>query len=227
MNQVMIIITKIRDFLLAKRKHLFYALILIVGLTITYNFFKKDISTPPEVVVDYKEVQLWKDKYNREHATLTQVQLDKESFKKQVDSISKILDVKAKNISGVTSITTKTDTVLYPKLVYIDSLKSFGFSKKDNYLALSGVIRSDSSLKIDLGLRDTLDIVSYKKTKFFKTTYGVDVSNRNPYNHIVSGYSYSQSEKIKRFGIGPVVMYDPFNNKVQYGIGLQYNIIRF
>lgn len=214
----------------AKRnsKTLLYILILIVGISIMHSLFKKDVDIQTSTIIDYTEVQKWKDKYNNEHNTVVQLQLDKKQFRREADSIAELLKVKPKNISSITSVTTKGEVIIKEKLTYIDSLKSFGFSKKDNYLALKGLVnRENDSVNIQINTYDTLTIVPYKKTKFFKETFAVDVTNKNPYNKIVSGYSYSQTQRIKRWGIGPQVGYDPINQRVTYGIGLQYNIIRF
>lgn len=224
----MTMIKKIIEWFKTNSNKLLFLLILIVGITITHSLFKRDNDIITSTIIDYQEVKKWRDKYNNEHNTVKQLQLDKNNFKKQVDSISKLLEVKPKDINSVTSVTTKTDTIFKSKLVYIDSLKSFGFSKKDNYLALSGLInREDTIISVQLITVDTLTFIPYKKRNFFKETYVVDITNKNPYNKIISGYSYAQTEKIKRWGIGPNIGYDPLNNKITYGIGIQYNIIRF
>lgn len=223
------IINKIKDWAEKHSNILLYILIILVSTTITYSIFKHSNNIPePQTIVDYREVQKWKDKYNNEHSTLLQTQLDKSSFEKQVDSISKVLNTKPSNIGSVTSIATKTETIIQTKIVYVDSSKSYLFSKKDNYLSLEGIVDTrDSSVKVQLGLVDTLTIIPYRKTTFFRETFAVDVTNKNPYNHIVSGYSFARSEKIKRLGLGPQVGYNPFNGKFTVGIGLQYNLIRF
>lgn len=231
MNQMIttikVLYNKIKNWAGRNERFLLFALILIVGITITSSLFKRtEPITPPPNIVSYEELNRWKDKYNKEHATLTQIRLDNEQFKYQLDSLSKLIKV-PKGASGVTSIVTKTDTQFVDKLVYVDSLEGFTFKKKDNYLSLSGLVKRDSSVSINLGLVDTLTIIPFRKTSFFKDVYAVDVSNKNPYNHIVAGYSYVKSERVKRFGIGPSVQYDPFNNNISVGIGLQYNIIRF
>lgn len=227
-EQLITIINKVKNWVGRNSKYIIFILIVLVSSSITYTFFRKEINNPPITIVDYKEVEKWKDKYNNEHNRLVQTQLDNKTFRRQVDSIADLLKVKSQDVESVTSVITKSEVVIKEKITYIDSLKSFGFSKKDNYLALNGVIdRIDSTVDIKLGLVDTLTVVPYKKTKFFKETHYVDITNKNPYNKIVSGYSYSKTDRIKRFGIGPNITYNPIDNKVSYGIGLQYNIIRF
>lgn len=213
-------------------KYVLYSAILAIVLLISYILYFKTktnvkLSNKPDV---YTEVTTWKDKYNNEHATLQTALLEKDAFKKQVDSISEVLKVSKNNIDGVLAVTSKTDTFFKPQYIpiYENGKKYFGFEKKDNYLTLTGIIRDTNDISINLQSFDTLHVVSYHKTKFLgATTNYVDISNSSPYNKIVSGYSYIQKERTKRFGIGPNVSYDPINNRVTVGVGLQYNLIRF
>ena len=213
-------------------KYVLYSAILAIVLLISYILYFKTntnvkLSNKPDV---YTEVTTWKDKYNNEHAVLQTALLEKEQFKKAVDSISEVLKVSKNNIDGVLAVTSKLDTIFQPKYipVYMDGKKYFGFEKKDNYLTLTAIIKDTNDISVRLQSLDTLHVVSYHKTKFLgATTNYVDISNSSPYNKIVSGYNYIQKEHTKRFGIGPNVSYDPINNKVTVGIGLQYNIIRF
>lgn len=226
---IVTLITNIRDWCLRNSKLLIFILIVLVGTTIAHSLFKKENNLAlPQTIVDYKEVQKWKDKYDNEHSKITQLVFDKESFKRRADSIAKLLGTKPSDVQSVTSVTTKGDVKVETETVYVDSTKTYLFSDSTNYYALTGKLNTNTKkVNLDFGTVDTLTIVPYKKRRFFKETFAVDVTNKNPYNHIVSGYSYTSSERVKRFGIGPQVGYDPVNKRITYGIGIQYNIIRF
>lgn len=201
-------------------------LILIALLIESMRQTKQQLPTE----VKYIPVYTWKDAYGNMHARLVQEQVQGQKYRKQIDSLSKILKVKGSGIKSVSSIIAKTDTFFttISEPVYVDSIKYQGFEKVDNYLNLKGIIRNSVSVDIKLALVDTLTFVSYSKAKFLGPTYYyIDISNRNPYSKIVAGYSYVKKEKTKRFGLGPVVSYNPITGRMGVGIGLSYNIVRF
>lgn len=209
-------------------KYILYFIILflsIFALDSLFNTSHPEVQSPK---IEYREVTKWKDADSNSHYVIKQLQLDKESFKKQSDSLRRLLKLKEKEIVSITSMASKVDTGFSEKVIYVDSTNTYQFHKKDNYLDLSGVLyKNDNKVDLKLGMLDTLTIVPYHKVRFFKESYGVDVSNKSPYVNIVSGYSYQYSKPTKRFGIGPNISFDISNKKVIFGVGIQYNIIRF
>ena len=134
-----------------------------------------------------------------------------------------------------TEIPTLRDTIYIPKdgLVIKKSIYNSSFDM-DGWVTGS-VKASEDSTKINLRIKnDYTVIIGEEKTGFLglgKRKPFVEVTNKNPYSETTSLKTYQvENYKIKRFGVGPNISYSLGANGQLYptfGIGLQYNVIRF
>lgn len=66
-----------------------------------------------------------------------------------------------------------------------------------------------------------------KNGLFKKNTYTISVKNSNPLVETIGLDNYILTPKIQRWGIGPYIGYDPFQQEFSGGLSVQYSIIRF
>lgn len=145
-------------------------------------------------------LKVWKDKYNKEHTTVEQHRIEKEVFNRYADSTAKILNVKGKQIEGLTQINTalnlkikgfKKDTsyVYVPQYdstgKVIDSTpvaKQINFNwSHDPWISIKGTVGAVDSLEVKGA--DSLVIADYWKRSWLlgPKSFYTDVANRNPY----------------------------------------------
>lgn len=192
--------------------------ILMVGVII-YLLRKPKVYTIPNK--DFKAVVTTKDKNGIDHSTIVVQKVQDTHIQ---DSLQQVL-AKGTKIVEVTRWVSKVDTVFQDVPVYIDSTKRFAqFEKKDNYIDLTGVMDLQNNI-VDIGLV-SIDTLTYAQT-FKKGIYKIDLSNKNPYVHIVSGYSISIVPKKPMLTVGPMIglEYSIKGNLIPiYGIGVQVPI---
>ena len=134
-----------------------------------------------------------------------------------------------------TEIPTLRDTVYIPKDGLVIKKPVYNSSFDMDGWVVGSVKASEDSTKINLRIKnDYTVIVGEEKTGFLglgKRKPFVEVTNKNPYSETTSLKTYQvENYKIKRFGVGPNISYSLGANGQLYptfGIGLQYNIIRF
>lgn len=152
---------------------------------------------------------------------------------KQIDSTQelKTLVYKYKDVNSATIIQTETniDTTFIPfsKPVKCDFFKEFSFNK--DMLSISGVSNQEgitinsfnSKAKISL-------VIGKRKNGWFKgSTYSIDAKSSNPNVSIIGLDAYQFQPKVKRWGLGPSIGYNPFTNGFELSLSLQYSLIRF
>ena len=132
-------------------------------------------------------------------------------------------------------IPTLRDTIYIPKDGLVIKKPVYNSSFDMDGWVVGSVKASEDSTKINLRIKnDYTVIVGEEKTGFLglgKRKPFVEVTNKNPYSETTSLKTYQvENYKIKRFGVGPNISYSLGANGQLYptfGIGLQYNIIRF
>ena len=132
-------------------------------------------------------------------------------------------------------IPTLRDTIYIPKDGLVIKKPVYNSSFDMDGWVTGSVKASEDSTKINLRIKnDYTVIIGEEKTGFLglgKRKPFVEVTNKNPYSETTSLKTYQvENYKIKRFGIGPNISYSLGANGQLYptfGIGLQYNIIRF
>ena len=132
-------------------------------------------------------------------------------------------------------IPTLRDTIYIPKDGLVIKKPVYNSSFDMDGWVTGSVKASEDSTKINLRIKnDYTVIIGEEKTGFLglgKRKPFVEVTNKNPYSETTSLKTYQvENYKIKRFGVGPNISYSLGANGQLYptfGIGLQYNVIRF
>lgn len=191
----------------------------------TYFRYKTHIPETVKVSVPYKVPVYYKDTNGVTHAQFQQVQIDRDLYKHELDSVAGLLKIKSKSINSINDVVTSThlnvgnDTVIVHDTVY-------SFYKKNNYLNLYGKV-SPNSWDLDISLTDTLHTVAYTKTRLFGPNESfIDISNTNPYVHINKGKSVSIKQYRPILTIGPYIGYEIYpNSHISAGISIQHPMI--
>lgn len=132
-------------------------------------------------------------------------------------------------------IPTLRDTIYIPKDGLVIKKPVYNSSFDMDGWVVGSIKASEDSTKINLKVKnDYTVIIGEEKTGFLglgKRKPFVEVTNKNPYSETTSLKTYQvENYKIKRFGVGPNISYSLGANGQLYptfGIGLQYNVIRF
>lgn len=189
----------------------------------------------------------WRDKYNNEVASRKGLE-EQFGFKEKhlLDSIAEIHNVKPDRIKEYVTVYQEGKATIVtrdrPVITYVDSGRGkeiknvFQMFENPYYLVEATIDLSgqDSSYAL-IETVDTLSVVwkevreggLFNKKRFLQ----LDVTNKNPYNHITGLDAYRVPlPKPKKFGIGITVGYGWSNGiqpRVFGGIGIQYSPIRF
>ena len=188
--------------------------------------------------IDLAKVDIWKDRYDREHYKLEQSRVDRIAMQILMNEQTALLNVKTDQISEYTStITSLNANLKIQHEIVSDTIEGKPiqyntFSHKDKWISVNGDIGKFNQIRISG--QDTLTKVDYSKKKwlFGRTHYYSDFSNKNPYIQIAGLKQVEMYMKPKRFSIGPYVGVDfgydqGFTVSPSIGISLQYGIIKF
>jgi hypothetical protein len=200
-------------------------------------------------------VKHWKDKYGNEHAVVEKLQASNLKQSKYIDSLAEVLELKSKNITGVTVVRTdsKLDDTLTKEIIYVDTCfdkdgnvvtypTKQDFEYEDKWTKIWGTV-SDKYDSIHYRTRDTMTIVDYwQRNKIFglrigKIKYYVDFANQNPHNTVTGAKKIELKKATPKWSIGPSVQVgyqilplqkiDWKKPSVSIGITIQRNVIRF
>lgn len=210
----------------------------VICILVFLMFYKR--STPPIAIASdntdlMQQVKTLKDANNKAFAQIEQIVLSKQEAEKRADSLATALKIKPKMVQGVTVYTTKVDTFfsVVTSPVYLSSGDTaYKVSKHDGYVDIDAVAGKQFGT-ISYKSKDTVTRVEYVKKPFLNlpifgaTTTQIDLRSANPYNTIISGYSWQQEEKRTWLSIGPSVEWNPFTKRVDFGISAQLPIINF
>ena len=155
------------------------------------------------------------------------------------NSIKKDLDLKIKNLKAyiqsefqVASTKTGTVTILhYDSANHSQPDSAYRvLNINDGYLKLTSYIGDGSESNYSYTYTDTIkQAISFKRKWFLgkQQLYGTATMS-NPSSTIKSSSSVLIKDfRDKRFGVGVGANYNPFTNKINIGIGVQYNLIKF
>jgi hypothetical protein len=204
-------------------------IVIVLFLIIKYR------STEPKVVYVNTTNQLdslpqKKDENGQIYELLNEVALNRDQLQTQVDSLSKALKVAKSDVRTVTNVVTKTVVKDSNIAVQTPKVNIHSFVFLDKYVDLS-VLMNDTTDKAEFSLStiDTLSILETLHKPFLglgQTTHEIYLRNKNPYNHINDGNSYTVKEKPIFITIGPDIQYNPFTNKISIGISIQKPLIK-
>lgn len=180
------------------------------------------IVTPSPVLEPTKEVI---DINNKIHDVITQQVVEKEEQKEYVDSLTKVLKVKEKDLESVTKAASGIDTGFSSNtnIEYRPKDTIYSVHKKDNWIDISAYAGRDSG-KILLSLKDTLTYTTLTKSRLFSTKRYVDIYHSNPYINTTSAYSLSFKEKQPFMIIGPYVGYGYDGQRFRPSIGVAVTV---
>lgn len=238
-------------------KYLIYAVLIVIIILLLKQCQKeRNERKDMEKVGRLKDqsIKYWKDENGKEHATVEEIKASKKVieyyFQEKMDSISKILKIKEKQIQDFNEIkfiasgSGKGKVITRDSIVYVRDPNDYGvyvpkdtitsqIHPNDGYLAFNAYMKKNGTYDYDYTYKDELTRVThYEKFGFLnlKKRSIIDFSFKNPKSHI-SGITQFRVEpdKIKRFGIGPFIGYGWTGKKfgITGGIALQYNFIRF
>ncbi len=187
--------------------------------------YKEVVQLQHDTIVQYQDVA------GNQHAQVAIQQADMEFLKalhaKEIDSILYLLNIKDKQVQGVTMASTSTAATIKPRVdtVFVDSSHTdYNLTYTDKWLKINGKIGSNNFLKY-----------SYKDSLIFttlvtKNLLRVDAYSLNP-NTTITGLTSIKIPipKEKKWGLGPYMGYGFDGNKMQAsaGISLHYSLIRF
>lgn len=189
-------------------------------------------------IVVNDSTRFYKDAYGKEHAQRQQVEADlgtlKVYYRNLIDSVSKALKIKDKNIKTISTASLKNTNTVIAKIdtVLVDGKKQYPFSFSDRWIKLNGIV--DTTIRLTYSLYDSIVITTYRKSTGFlglgKSMVYVNGYSINP-NTTVTGISNIkvQDEKPKKFSLGIGIGYGFNGNRFEPNIGfsLQYSLIRF
>jgi len=214
-------------------------LILGVGVLVYFLVQKpKGITTQVTNPLQLKQVDSMRDINGKLYAQIAQQVYQLSQIKTYSDSLAKALKLKPKYIQGVDQIA-EHDSIIYKEEPIVKDTTSEGGEVYtiEDHDAWSDVVatinaRQDSA-SIKYSSRDTLTRVQVVNThtllglEYAPTTYSILIHNANPHNIIQEGASFQVAEKRTFLTIGPDLQYNPFTNKLNLGISVQYPILQF
>lgn len=191
----------------------------------------------------------YKDQSGKEHARANQVTASKKQieylFRGKLDSISKELDIKSKQITDYIQISNSTggnfsskiDTFYKTSYIpvkgkdsIVKTIDYLGTKYNDTWLDFKAKIKN-GTFDAEYTIKDSLDIVSYwKRTGFLglgRKDYFIDISSKNPNTKIQNAKNFKIStQKDNKIGFGLIGGYGidvkTFRPAPFIGVGVYY-----
>lgn len=223
------------------RSVLIYAIVVSLLFVLFYKCHQQEIQSLSTEVEDLKkrpleeDVKFWRDSFNNQHATVEQIELDKVQMNQYVDSISKILKIKSKQVESLTLIKTafelrkpliveKKDTIYLPSE---GSVAYYEFKFKDKWVDIIGTTGTKNDSIFIKGI-DTITNTDYWTRKWFlgSKTWHSDFTNKSPYVKIEGVRKVNRQVKDPTWLIAPTINgHYPFSpelnfSKPQFGFGV-------
>lgn len=193
----------------------------LLALTLTVHLFsiKRKI-----INASFQETPLpekvYIDKYGDRHTLLKTIELNKN----ELAQLKKENNLLVHKLNAHIKIVVKTDT-FFKSNVVMDSNCNFFTEKKDNYLSLSVKGNKDSATFTYQSI-DTITYIDFVKYRFLRSNLRtVDIKNKNPYNKITAGQAFVLKEAYTYLSLGPQIGFNPINQKIYLGIGIQFNLL--
>lgn len=217
------------------------AVIILVGVLVGSYFLNKCSGTKKEPTVKVDSIAYWRDQFNREHAKTSQIEItDKSqlpaSMQGEYDSLLKLYRLKDKNLQEYTKALIEARGHVDARLIAIhDTFNSnstdtivgdLAFDYRDRYMDMSGVVEADS-VHINYAVEAPITVTQYWKRKWFlgSKQYFIDGYSDNPNVHISNLHEVRIKEKVpSRWGVGPMVGWNLFDNKPFLGVGVFYRV---
>lgn len=190
------------------------------------TFLHREGTIQTQYIPKYEKVVQYVDRNGNSYAQLEQLELDKQNMKAVIDSLN--VKIKAKGqVTDISSYTQKTDTV-FVKIPVKRDRDTISFLKKDGYVyVLAKADLVNNTGEITLQSIDTITTVTKTKNRLFSAPVNtITLINKNPYNHITSGYSVVLKEKRTIIDISAQVGYNPLSQRPYVGIGIGFPIIQ-
>ena len=245
------------------REEVISGLFIIILCIIGYNYYsyknymEKEYSKSAEIANNLSEkIELYKDDNKNMHSSIDIINIDKKAYsasnKIYLDSISKLIKIKTKNIKSISNIVVKTNgTIKIPPQNFdtptsidtqvVNGIKeittNYPIKYSDGYLSLNGnakLLDNKISFKIDYNIYDSILIVNKIIKKGFlnlgKSKLQMDISSTNKNSIISYAKSVNLSDIDKRkysIGLGVFYGFDGIKFKPFIGIGISKNLLRF
>ena len=234
-----------------------FALIIIILCLLVFGIKscieKKQISKSFDTVLTLKDQQIknYKDDSGRLHSTIQENAGDyntmKIIYKNQLDSISKVLNIKESKIKEITQELFVAENSgfgqLYPDTIYkydtinkskIDTLEYHDLKVIDKYLDFTADIYKNGKFKWNYTYTDTINTVKHTENYGFlnlrtRTIVDVSMSNKNSKVTGIKEFKIEDKSKLDKISIGPYIgiMYNGSSFKPNIGFGIQYSIFKF
>lgn len=213
-----------------KQYLIFLGVIILTGIGVflyTKHLYKVTIPKAVSVAIPYQAPKAVKGKDRVTRDEFTAIEMQKELYKRELDSIKRNVGIKPGSISMVSDIATKADLSLSGDTVHVhDTLYQFSSSPLLPYYNIKGVI-SPHHWDVDLQIYDTLHTIMYTKHHLFSPNETIlNIANSNPYVKVIGGKVIIIKQKRPLFTIGPYIGYEIYpNNHFSVGISVQYPLI--
>lgn len=242
---------------LSEYKYVLLILLVIVASVILFKNYlnkRRDAINVADIVKAQKDsIDYYKDQNGKLHAQVIAQQGSQDIinsfYKPLIDSLSKELGVKSKQVQDYISIinstsgqfTTVIDTIYVPDTTLKNNIQTINIDTtyivpyKDNWLTFNGYFKPRSNkFQATYNMIDSLTFITYYKNSGFlglgPKKWFLNIQAQNPATIIKNIKDFQIiSDKPKPFSIGPsvIVTYQNSHFSLVPGIGIQYNLIRF
>lgn len=202
---------------------IFITLVICTIVFLIDVFHKKKVSV---VSTTLQPTENYRDKYDNLRSEIKVQEVEsKKQFKQLTDSFKQLLKGRP-SIKEVTQYVSIIDTEFVNLPVTMKGDSIFSVIKQDEYIMVSAQGNINTGIgEINLVSIDSITYINYEKKKFLKSNeHTINLSNKNPYNTIISGNSIQYREPKAILVFGPTFVYNPFNNRFSGGIGISYNL---
>ncbi|SEW21675.1 hypothetical protein SAMN05428988_3236 [Chitinophaga sp. YR573] len=207
-----------------------YLLVLIVILILCHFTCRKLIGvlSPSDTATSTLEpVRNITDNNGKILAVIRSQELKLLENKLLIDSLAGALRIKPTAVKSIERYVVRTDTVIRTDVKYVRTADSVILSKDDSYLHLLAVGKDSGISYFRLKHTDTICRVEVIKAPLLRRAYtDIYLRSASPYNTIVSGNSIRVISPQPFLTIGPYIGYDPFVNKMSFGLSVQYPVIK-
>jgi len=207
-------------------KCLIVAFLVLLGITVhkiyeRYNN-KSNISSN---IINVTPTTNYKDKDNTTHNVIVTREISQIELDYITDSIRRSIKGNVQ-IKEIVKVVPQIDTVWrdLPIVIKGDTIE---ISKVDSYVSAKAIIDLQTKQgDISLSLTDTLTEARTFKNRLLRANIEtIDITNTNPYVNVNAGTSILSKEPKSLLVFGPTIVYNPFTQKMQYGIGATFNIL--
>jgi hypothetical protein len=167
-------------------------------------------------------VKTWKDKFGEEHAKIKKIESDIAVKDEYIDSVTKLLGIKTKQLESIQQVRTETNQKVNVKVVpiYVDTCYTKGgdtiiysgadsLKYDDAWTVIRGMVqRGSATAPLHIQMLDTLSIVDYwTRDKILGLKIGkargyVDYTNKNPYNKVTGAKKWEVRPPKYKWGLG-------------------------